>query len=459
MIKNELFEMDKSDFEHTIKSSNISLSSQLEWWYAMIRKYAYDSEAVKECNDEIFRITRKLAENINDLSEIYVEEHAYLNNFEEYGDTAIDAFDRVKQRNYEDLKSGLITWEEYSDNVADIGLVMYETRLGQSERWLKQQSRYNDMSLEDYIAGLERMKAYTAEYYEHGIISYREYCDNMLSLSNAIADKEKQIEEREAKRHREIYNAWLSDAANWKKIRDTYDDWGNYDDSPVKFYERCIERIKELYSEGHIGWQEYMDKTMEYSLDLYNAQMSEADALLEAQSGRIRKLKTDASDSEKKLKEKWENEDRAEELADIRYQMGIYKNAVTQRGINKYSELAKDLKALEREEQLYSLQKSNNAAICALEEEYAVMEANKKLLLTSIESSGINVERLIDGINSQVSGIEGVMSNLAAQIIKAINSKSTYSDNRSFNISAADSSTLKQFTKNVEEKIARGRYY
>lgn len=425
----------------------------------MIRKYAYDSEAVKKCNDEIFQITRKLAENINDLSVIYVEERAYLNDFEEHGDTAIDAFDRVKQRNYEDLKSGLITWEEYSKNIANVGLVMYETRLDQSERWLKQQSKYNDMSLEDYIAGLERMKAYTTEYYQHGIISYREYCDNMQALSNSIADKEKQIEEREAKRHKEIYNSWLSDAKNWKKIRDTYDDWDDYDDSPVKFYERCIERIKELYSEGHIGWQEYMDKTMEYSLDLYNAQMNEVDALLEAQSDRIKKLKTDASDSEKALKEKWSAEDREEKLADVRRQMKIYKNAVTERGINKYNELAKDLKSLKREEQLYNLQKSNNAAICALEEEYSVMEANKKLLLTSIKSSGINVERLIDGINSQMSGIESVMSSIAAQIINAINAKSTYSDNRSFNISAADSSTLKQFTKNVEEKIARGRYY
>lgn len=459
MIKNELFEIDKSNFKHTLNSSNVSLTSQLEWWKSIMQKYAYDSEAVKECNDEIFKITRRLAENINSLSEIYVEERAHLNDFEKYGDTAIDAFDRVKTRNYADMQSGLITWEEYTAALSDIGALMYQTRLEQSEKWLKNESKYNNLSLEDYIAGLERMKAYTEEYYQHGIISYRDYCDNIEALSNAVLDKEREIEEREAQRHKEVYQGWISDAENWKKLRDTYGDWEAYDDSPVKFYERCIERIKELYNEGHIGWQEYMNRTMDYSLDLYNAKISEIDKLLETQSEYIQKLKTEASDSETSLKDLWETEDRRAEIADIKRQMRIYKNSVTERGMSKYADLSDELKSLEREEKLYKLQQDNNAVITALEEEYGVLESDKKLLLASIESTGIDIERLIDGINSGMSGIESVMAGIASQIIKAINSKNTYSDNRSFNISAADSSTLKQFTKNVEETIARGRYY
>lgn len=460
--KNELFDRDKSDFKHWIGSANVPFTEQIDWWKSTMSKYAYDSEAVKECNDEIFSLTRKLADNINSLSEIYVSERAHFNDFEDHGDTAIAAFDRVKERNYADMQSGIITWEEYVENVSRIGSVMYEEKISQSEHWLKSEKKYNNLSLEDYIAGLERMKDYTEEYYQHGIIGYREYRDSMQAISEEIADIEIEIAERDEKAekesHRKIYEKWLSDAQNWKKIRDTYDDWSDYDDSPVKFYERCIERIEEMYKAGHISWQEYMDETMNYSLDLYNAKMSEADELLEASSARLERLKTQASESEKALKDSWEESDRKENIADVKRNMAIYKNAVTQKGMNKYSELAKDLKRLEREEELLKLQKSNNAAIAKLESEYEVMESNKKSLITSIDSSGINIERLINGINNNTSGIGVIMTNIALQIIKAINSKSTYSDNRSFNISA-DSSTLKQFTKNMEETIARGRYY
>lgn len=452
MVKNEFFEMDKSDFKHQMNSSHVSLQAQLEWWSAMMSKYAYDSEAVKECNDEIFEITRKLAENLNSLSEIYVTDRAYFNDFEKYGDTAIAAFDRVKQRNYEDLKSGIITWEEYTGNISKIGLAMYDERLAQSKRWLNQEQKYNHLSNEEYIDGLNRMKAYTAEYYQNGIISYREYSDNIRALSDEIADKQNAI-------HQKIYSDWLKDSSVWKKIRDTYQDWGEYDDSPVKFYQRCIEAIERLYKEGHIGWQEYMDQTTNYSLDLYNAQMDEAEALLDAQAAYIKRFKTDASDSEKFLKESWETEDRTADIADVKRQMRIYKNAVTERGVNRYNELAKQLKSLEREEELYNLQKSNSKTLSALEGEYEIMESNKKLLISSLCETGIDIEKLINGINYEMSGIQNVMTSLAARIINAINSKSTYSDNRSFNISSVDSAAIKQLTKNMETTIARGRYY
>lgn len=452
MVKNELFEMDKSDFKHKMSSSNVSLASQLEWWSAMMSKYAYDSEAVKECNDEIFSITRKLAEGLNNLSEIYVKDRAYFNDFEEYGDTAIAAFERIKQRNYEDLQSGLITWEEYTNNLSRIGLTMYDERLAQSRRWLTQESSYNRLSNEEYIEGLNRMKAYTAEYYQNGIINYREYADNIQAISNEIIDKENAI-------HRKIYSDWIKSSSNWKEIRDTYDDWAEYDDSPVKFYQRCIDAINRLYQEGHIGWQEYTDKTMDYSLDLYKAQMSEVEDLLTSQTDYIKKFKTDASDSEKLLKESWKTEDRTADIADVKRQMRIYKNAVTEKGVNRYNELAKELKSLEREEELYNLQKNNNRTITALEAEYEVMENNKKLLLSSIQETGIDVGRLINGISSEMSGIQTVMSSIATKIINAINTRSTYADNRSFNISSADGSAIKQLTKSMETTIARGRYY
>lgn len=446
------FEADKTAFTHLKKISNVPIASQIDFWKEAMEKYASDSEAVEECSEEIFSLTRKLADNLNSLSESYAADRAYLNDFESFGDTAIEAFDRIRDRNAENLHSGLITWEEYTENMSGIGSKMYNERLVQSKRWLKQESKYNNLSTEDYIAGLERMKAYTAEYYAHGIISYKEYADNMQDLSNAVADKE-------AEGHKAVYDKWLSSAKNWKKMRDTYDDWEDYGDSQVKYYERCIERIDELYQNGHISWQKYRDETMNYSMDLYNAQLDEVNDLLNAQSAYIGRVKLQFTEKENALKKSWETDDRAEDLSETKRLLAIYKNAVTEKGKNKYSDLQEQLKKLEREEQLYRLQKSNNQKLASLESDYKLMEANKKLLLTSIQNSGIDVCGLIDGINRETSGMQSVMTNLASKIIAAINSKSTYSDNRNISISTSDSSVIRQFTKKAEYKIARGRYY
>ncbi|MCC8169720.1 MAG: hypothetical protein LIO59_05070 [Oscillospiraceae bacterium] len=448
----ELFELEKVEFEHKLNSSNMPLTEQLDWWKDAAEKFAISAEAVMECEENVFSITRKIADKLNTESMTYVTDRAYFNDYDSVGDTPFDAFDRVRGRNYEDFQSGIITWQEYTDNVSSIGAAMYEERLAQSKRWLEQESKYNNLSNEDYIAGLERMMDYTAEYYDYGIITYREYCENMQSLSNAVTDKENEM-------NRAVYEKWLSDAENWKKLCDTYDDWEEYGDSTVQFYERCIERIGELYRDGYISWQEYSDETMNYSMDLYNAQMDEAEELLEAQYAYISRVKTELSDKESALKESWEVEDRTDDIAEVKSLMAIYKNAVTEKGKSKYADLEEQLKELEREEELYQLEKSDNEIIEKLESEYSAMESDKKKLLSSIQSAGINVQGLIDGINSDVSGIQNVMAALAAQIINAINSKSTYSDNRSFSISAADDTALKNLTKSMEETIASGRYY
>lgn len=449
---NEMFEEDKLMFESSKKTGHITYSEQLSWWREIMQKYAWDSNVVRECNEEIFSLTRKLAESINNLSEIYVSERAYFNDFESYGDTALEAFERVRERNYNDMQNGTITWEEYCKNLSDIGSAMYNERLACSKRWLEQESKYNNMSAEDYIAGLERMKVYTREYYENGIISYKEYTENIQALSNSIADKT-------AAMHSAVYNKWVTDAGKWKKLRDTYDDWEEFGDSEVKFYERCIQRVDEMYRAGHISWQKYSDDTMNYEMELYKARMSEAGELLTAQSSYISGLKSKFSNEEKALKEGWSAQDRAEDISEVKKQLAIYKNAVTEKGKDKYAELQKQLKSLEREERIYQLEKSNNAVISKLESEYKIMEDNKKILLSSLQSSGINVQGLVRGINTNVNGVQRVMSELADKIIRAINGKSTYSDNRSFSISAADSSVLNNFAKSVESAIARGRYY
>ena len=68
---------------------------------------------------------------------------------------------------------------------------------------------------------------------EEGILSAAADLKNILIL----LEKEKNYA---------VYQKWQSDAENWKTIRDTYDDWYEAGDSPVKFYERSIEVIQNI---------------------------------------------------------------------------------------------------------------------------------------------------------------------------------------------------------------------
>ena len=441
--KNEWFEIQKSNFVSYTKSANVPIDEQIAWWKQALKEFAYDYEVVKECNEEIFSLTRKLVDNINDLSDIYIDERTYFNDWESYGDSAIDAFARIKENNRQFLDDGYITYTEYVENVKRAGEALYEGRVEQSEKWLKQQMGYNDMSLEEYIEGLERMAAYTQEYFENGLIDYREYTEGLQKINNDIYDARIQLEDAKAlqeaahetavaKRNAEEYAHWEKDAVNWKKMRDTYGDWESYDDSPVKFYERCIERVKEFYEAGKIGWQQYMDDTFAYELELYRAQESAIEESIRERRDYIAELKSKFKAEEADLKASWKAEDRKADMADIREQLGIYKYAVTQKGKDKYEELQAALKQLEREEEIAELEAEHNKIIERLENELSVAEANKKGLLSSINSYGMSTNELVGGIVQDAENMRSFLADMFSELIGAVKASAranSYTDN------------------------------
>ena len=464
--KNELFESRKSNFVSRTKSSNVPIDEQIAWWQEALKKFAYDYEVVKECNEEIFSLTRKLADSINDLSDIYIDERTYFNDWESYGDSAIDAFARVKENNRQFLDEGYITYTEYVENVKRAGEALYEGRIAQSEKWLKQQMDYNDMSLDEYIDGLERMAAYTKEYFENGLIDYREYTEGLQEINNNIYDARSKLEAKNAskaaaeaaaieRQNADEYAHWEKDAVNWKKMRDTYGDWESYDDSPVKFYTRCIERVREFYEAGKIGWQQYMDDTFAYELELYKAQEDAIEQSLKERRDYIAELKAEFKAQEANLKASWAADDRAEDMADIRSQLDIYKYAVTQKGKNRYEELQAELKQLEREEEIARLEAEHNKIIERLEKELNTAEANKKGLLTSINSYGMNTNELVGSIVKDAENMRDFLADMFGNLIDAVKSSArsnSYTDNSSktyYNVESGAKAALEALASSV----------
>lgn len=412
-VRNQWFDSEKKLLEHYKKTNNMSFEEEIEWWNKLLEMFSYDSEAVLEIQEGIYAAQQKI----------------------------------LKAQKEAD-QSALSEYKKSSD------------------RWIKYQTEVNDMSVQDQIDAYNRQlynyNAMVSQMVSSTLYSAEEIKTIWADFYDYKADVDLKIGKLENEKNYAVYEKWKSDAENWKLIRDTYDDWYETGDSPVKFYERSIAKIQELYDGGYVGWQEYRDDTMMAKLNLYEAKMDQVNELLSRQKNYINDLKQQFSDEETALSEKWEVSDRNISKAEISHQLGIYKNAVTQRGIDKYKSLQEQMKKLNREERMYELQKDNAETIAELEENYDVVEANKKYLLASIEKSGVNIEGIIGSVNYDIKSMESTITSLFAQTISAIKSISissnSYSDNRNINISSNASAVIDALKNRVGLVIAHSSY-
>lgn len=418
---NEWFELEKADLTHYKKTHNMSPTEELEWWNRLMEQFSYDSEVVKEIEEEIFAAQQK----------IIAEQEKIL---------------KAEKKANEDALS------DYKRN---------------SDAWIKYQVEVNDMGVQEQIDAYQRQLYNYNAMVSDMIVSTQYSTDEIKGIWNDFyeykAGVDLKIGKLEKEKNYAVYQKWQSDAENWKTIRDTYDDWYEAGDSPVKFYERSIEVIQQMYDGGFVGWQEYRDDSMEAQLNLYKAKMDEVDTLLDSQKKYISNLKQRFASEENALSEKWEVQDRKASKAEISHQLDIYEGAVTQRGMDKYKSLQEQMKQIRREEEMYQLQKTHTEILSDLEENYDIIEDNKKYLLATIEKSGINIEDIVSGVNYDIKSMENTITTLFAQTISAIKSikvsSSSYSDNRNISISGNSADIVDALKNRVGLTIAHSRYY
>jgi len=160
--------------------------------YDLSREYMQKSEdALTEHIERIKKLEREKLNAAMENSVNYVSDRNYYSSWEEVGDDPINAFGRVDKRLSEAVMQGDISYKEYYDRLSGFGSAMYKDRIANSNRWLEHEREMNQISSEDYIAGLYRMRTYTQEFYSAGIISHREYIDGLQSLDERIFEERK----------------------------------------------------------------------------------------------------------------------------------------------------------------------------------------------------------------------------------------------------------------------------
>lgn len=501
----------KKRYNYWADSGHINTNEKISWWRDAMDYFAYDETAQWEARKEIFALQQQNISDINKLAERLVEFNDYYSGTESGSTDAINMFNSVKELNKSNARAGILTWMEYFDNVSELGTKMYEGRIKNSEEWLRREEKYNGLSVDDYVKGLERMKEYTAQYCSEGLISYKEYIQGIEYLDDKIADKhaeeyarwkndaavwksdrdlygdwaekgdstvgffsryknktkefynagkiswdtmneEIQAADRELFKIQsagdEVYSKWKNDADGWKNLRDTYGDWEKYGDSIVQFYNRCIEKVAQLYKEGHISWQKYSDETMNYEMKLFEAESVSMNNILAQMSEHIKNKQKLFKDEEQSLKDSWSVSDRDDRLYELKGELAVYKNAVTEKGKDKYRSLLDEQKKLRREEELYNLQQKNNAVLEKLQAQYDAAEKNKDNILNKITSTNNDLKNIADDFNIDFSQFGKKTEQLLEQLIYEVRSAAskantnTYNDSRKISISTAVSGTL-----------------
>lgn len=423
----DAFTSAKDDWTHYTKTHAVTTAQELEKWLEFQEKFKSNDKDIADIEEQIFSIMQKQTKEFNEQSKAYLEKHSAINDWGDNGDIPLDAFKRIKDRNYQDLQDAKITWDDYVDNVSDAGETLYDDMKSYSDSWLEHQQKYHNMSIDDYIAGIDREAERLEEFYANDVINYQKYVEEKQALEEKRFDAV-------AQKNADEYSAWQKDADAWQELRSTYDDWDKYGDSEEDFLKRKIDRVKEFYNAGKISFEEFIDDTNKYSMELYKSQSSAVDELLQKQQDYISNIKDEFSKQEQELRDSWDVADRKTDMSEVQAQLDVYANSVTDKGQQKYKELQEQMKQLQRDEELYQLQKKNNATIESLEAEYKQMEDGKKNILTGLQNADINISAYVATITDKVSATGGNIESLLSRMLDKFDSfkieNNSMSDNR-----------------------------
>lgn len=424
----DAFTSAKDDWSHYTKTHSVTTAQELQKWVQLSEQFRDNEKDIADIEEQIFSLRQKMAQEMNKQSKAYLSERSALNDWEDVGDSALDAFGRIRDRNKADLDAMRITYDEYVDNVSDAGKTLYEGMLKQSDQWLTDQVSYYNMSADEYIAGINREQARLEEFYAADMLKYSEYVEYKRDLRNKELDA---IAEKNA----DEYTAWKKDADAWQEMRSTYGDWDYQGDSEEDFLKRKIQRAKEFYEAGKISFEEFIDDTNQYSMDLYKAQEGYIDDLLKKQQDYISDMREQFQKEEQALRDSWTVADRKADMSEVQGQLDIYAGAVTDRGQQKYKELQEQMKQLQRDEELYQLQVRNNATIEGLEADYKILEENKKNILDDLRATDIDISGYVESLTQSVSqsgkNVEGLLSTLINKFDNFKIENNSMSDNRS----------------------------
>lgn len=479
---NEAWDAAQEDWRHYIKINNVSAAEELAHWDEMLKKFANDAEVIKEIQEEIVDSTKKMWNETLDMMEFHFDmgwmstEEYYrqlaeyrdanfapdtkewrdatlelrrynrelnkekneesmdwiahmgnTNNWAETGDSMSAAYARVMERNAQDLAQGVIAFKDYEKTGNEAFAALLDGYTSYANNWANRQKEYFGMTAKESLAATERMIEETQALYDSletpTIEQTDAYNAKMTELGNQKMDNQ-----------RSIADEYLQDVEWYRKQASVYGwEFMNPGDSEIATLKRAQANLRELYKKADpTDQKEILRQIDEYDLEIFQLQQDSVDEFFSTARDAINDAREEFNKQEEALRESWEVADRSEDKADIKAQLDRYKFAVTKEGKERYASLQEQMKQLERDEEMYQLQKKNNAVIEQMEADLEAAEADKKKILEELQKGTIDVNAMLNQINdtSRENGIGGVLNSILKKVSELeVISNNTFTQN------------------------------
>lgn len=266
------------------------------------------AKEIKEQNEKIF--DEDIQKSLN-----WIDKQEFKDSWEDIGDTAEAAYDRILKRIDEKYKDVQIGQEKIDKKVEEV-------------------MKLKDSAIEKRFE--ERLQEYK------DFISDRFFYDDWDKFNQTETD----IINEELRILEKYYNAGYLAKKDYLK--------------------RCKELNKEIYTANKEAEKELVDEVTKKWDKILSDKRQQIEGITEKLNSRISELESG-----------WATEDRQKSLEELREKANLYKGAVTSAGQEKYESILGEIKQLEREEQRAKLEEENNRIIAQMEAEYKELEQRK----------------------------------------------------------------------------------
>lgn len=214
-----------------------------------------------------------------------------------------DRLEKIRDKYY---ANGTKQWQQYTLEITKgrkkleeerkaAELAAYEKRLENSYNWIEDEQFYGRINDEEVIAGYERIKAYTKQYYKDGVIDYERYADEIRKIDKEIYSIQK-----------ENLETSMDDLSDLRK----------------KKYNEAVKQVEDFYDALEKAEEDY-DRRQEMKELMEEAELYEG-AVTKTGKQRYKDLQDEINEllkEEKRIERETEKEDKLKQLEDAYNQL------------------------------------------------------------------------------------------------------------------------------------------
>lgn len=412
------FENAREAFRHTQNTSEVSTMDALVWWKNALQAYADDADAVKEANEEIYKLTKELKkeqaddykdmvsdfisedERWNDQQQRYgtISQENYLWNLGNRADQYRKFADEVMTLDYMTEEERLKLREEYIDKAEDLDLEYFETWKEMANEALEYQRElqntylsdrafWGDWGGDDPLAAYDRIKQQEIQAVTDGLQTWDDYDRRMSEVGKSMYDDRVTASFK-----------WLDQMEKYGVLSD---------EDYLAGLERIRQYTDEYYRAGMLTEREYaeaIEALNDKTFDRYKGLLDEqVDAYYDAQQAQLDARKQAIEDAYAAEEKAEKQADRKAQLQELLEQERMFAGAVTIEGKQKLQDIRDQIADLEKQQRDEEREEEKQAQLDAIAEQEKNLEEQHQNTLNATSKFAAQMVGVIDGGNQELS--------------------------------------------------------